>query len=327
MASGGIVTQSSDIAPASSPTAKKTALVVDSGPEINDLLDSVLKSEGWVTQCVPDNQAVLDLAASNSFDLIITGAKTRGPQDIELLRKIRAVFPHVRLIILTDEWTPGDVIAAMREGAFSYFSGPFEHSALVGMVRTAMASPCWDDGIEVLTAKPTEISLTARCDFETADRLVQFLQGAKLPKLSEADREGMIFAFKEILLNAMEHGCNFDSSQHVEISFSREHGAVVCRVKDPGEGFSLEEVRHAAINNPATDLARHARVRLEQGLRPGGFGILIAKKLVDELIYNEKGNEVFLVKYLHPGASQVESGASIHPPTSSSPLKSQGGVH
>jgi anti-sigma regulatory factor (Ser/Thr protein kinase) len=33
-------------------------------------------------------------------------------------------------------------------------------------------------------------------------------------------------------------------------------------------------------------------------LRPGGFGILLAKKLVDELIYDEKGNDVLLVKYL-----------------------------
>lgn len=31
---------------------------------------------------------------------------------------------------------------------------------------------------------------------------------------------------------------------------------------------------------------------------PGGFGILLAKKLVDELIYDEKGNDVLLVKYL-----------------------------
>jgi hypothetical protein len=37
------------------------------------------------------------------------------------------------------------------------------------------------------------------------------------------------------------------------------------------------------INNPASDLARHAWVREEQGLRPGGFGIMIAKKLVDEI--------------------------------------------
>ena len=33
-------------------------------------------------------------------------------------------------------------------------------------------------------------------------------------------------------------------------------------------------------------------------MRMGGFGMLIAQKLVDEVIYNQKGNEVILVKYL-----------------------------
>jgi anti-sigma regulatory factor (Ser/Thr protein kinase) len=41
-------------------------------------------------------------------------------------------------------------------------------------------------------------------------------------------------------------------------------------------------------------------VREELGLRPGGFGILMARKLVDELLYDEKGNNVLLVKYLDP---------------------------
>ena len=35
-------------------------------------------------------------------------------------------------------------------------------------------------------------------------------------------------------------------------------------------------------------------------MRPGGYGVMLAKHLVDELIYGEKGNEVLLVKYL-PG--------------------------
>ena len=292
------MTQSSDTAPASSPTAQKTALVVDSGPEINDLLDSVLKSEGWDTQSVPDNQAVLDSAASNSFDLIITGAKTRGPEDIELLRKIRTVCPHVRLIILTDEWTPGDVVAAMREHAFSYFSGPFEPTALAEMIRYAMASPCWDDGIEVFSATPAWVQVRARCDVATANRLVQFLRGGKDPEIPAADREDITLAFREILLNAMEHGGHFDPSHFVEISYIRAHRAVVCRVKDPGQGFSLEELQHAAINSPVDDLFSHVAVREARGLRPGGFGLLMSQRLVDELIYNEQGNDVLLVKYL-----------------------------
>jgi len=58
------------------------------------------------------------------FDLIVTGWEARVAEDVELLRKLEVPAPHVRLIILTDKFTPGDVLSAMREGAFSYFSAP-----------------------------------------------------------------------------------------------------------------------------------------------------------------------------------------------------------
>jgi anti-sigma regulatory factor (Ser/Thr protein kinase)/CheY-like chemotaxis protein len=282
------------------PAAEKTALLVASGGDIDELLTNVLASEGWSIERVADNQHILDLARAKPFDLIITGRETRVAEDVELLRKIRSARPHIRLIILTDKFTPGDVLSAMREGAFSYFSAPIDASELAEMVRAAMAEPCWDDGIEVLSGTPEWISLMARCDLATADRLVQFLQGVKDPSIPEADKTRVIFAFREILLNAMQHGGHFDPSQHVEISFIRARRAIACRVKDPGEGFSLEELRHSATTNSPDDLFRHTIFRDEQGMRPGGLGILLAKKLVDELIYSEKGNEVVLVKYLHP---------------------------
>jgi anti-sigma regulatory factor (Ser/Thr protein kinase)/CheY-like chemotaxis protein len=285
------------------PTPQKTALVIPSGSDIDELLTTVLATEGWNIQRTVDNQDVLSLARTNPFDLIITGRKTSGPEDLELLRKIRSARPHVRLIILTDEWTPGDVIAAMREGAFSYFVAPFQASALAEMVRAAMAEPCWDDGIEILSATPAWVRLTARCDLLTANRLVQFLYA--VGDIPHADKEQVISAFREILINAMEHGAHFDPSQHVEISFLHSRRAIICRVKDPGQGFSLEELRHAAIGSSPEDLFRHVPVREAQGLRPGGFGMLLAKKLVDELIYNEKGNDVLLVKYLDPSTPPI----------------------
>ena len=282
----------------------RTALVVDSGPEINALLESVFASENWSVQRVPDNCAALITVAANPFDLIITGTKNPCRENLEVIHKIRGIRPHARVIILADKFTPGDVLDAMREGAFSYFPGPFDHLGLVEMVREAMASPCWDDGIEVLSGTPAWVSLAARCDLETANRLVQFLRGVKEPTIPEADREAVTAAFREILLNAMEHGGHFDPHHYVEISFLRASRAIALRVKDPGQGFSLEELRHAAINSPAGDVFSHLSVRDEKGLRPGGFGLLLAKKQVDDLIYNEQGNEVLLIKYIDATGSR-----------------------
>jgi anti-sigma regulatory factor (Ser/Thr protein kinase)/CheY-like chemotaxis protein len=277
-------------------TATKTALIVASDHANDELLMSVLATEGWTVHHAVDNQEVLSLSKTQPFDLIITGGRTSGAEDVALLEKIRHTRPHIRLIILVDQWTRGDVIAAMRAGAFSYFVAPFQPIAIAEMVRAAMAEPCWDDGIEILSATPDWVSLTARCDLLTAERLVQFLQG--VGSIPEADKEQIVTAFREVLINAMEHGANFDPSQHVEISFIRSRRAIVCRVKDPGQGFSLDELRHSAIVSSPEDLFGHMAVREAQGLRPGGFGMLLAKKLVDDLLYNEKGNEVLLVKYL-----------------------------
>jgi anti-sigma regulatory factor (Ser/Thr protein kinase)/CheY-like chemotaxis protein len=280
-------------------SAMQVALIIDSGPELNQLLTGVLSKQGWTIEHAVNNDAALELAKTEAFDLIITGRKTRGPEDVEFLRKIRGSRAHVRLIILTDEWTPGDVLTAMREGAFSYFSAPFHPEMIVEMVRTAMNDPCWDDGIEVLSATPQWVRLMARCDIETANRLVVFIQNVRDPNISDTDRGDMVAAFREILMNAIEHGGHFDPSHHVEISFVKARRAVICRVKDPGQGFSPEELRHAVNEKTPDDLFSHVAVREEKGLRPGGFGLLMARNLVDELIYSEQGNDVVLVKYLN----------------------------
>ena len=280
---------------------RKDVLVVNADPKVEEMLSNVL--EDWTIQHASDNRAVLALAEQKQFDLILTGQSTSGNDDVELLRKIRGLHPHTRLIILTDKSTPADVIASMREGAFSYFSKPFSLASLAEMVRMATEGPCWDDGIEIVSATPSWLSLLVRCDSNSADRLLQFLH--EVGDLPEPERTEVAMAFREMLLNAIEHGGRFNPEQYVEISYLRARRMVMCRVKDPGEGFALDEIRHAAFANPPGEPLHHLAYRDVQGLRPGGFGVMIARHLVDELIYGERGNDVLLVKYLDQGRQQT----------------------
>jgi DNA-binding NarL/FixJ family response regulator len=277
-------------------STKKNALFIDADPEIHEMLVNILDPTVWSVRHAPDNKTALALTQAAPFDFILTSEKTPGRDDVELLRKIRSLHPHTRLIILTDESTPIDVITSMREHAFSYFSKPFTLSSLADMVRAAAEGPSWDQGIEVLSATPEWIRLVASCDLRTADRLLQFMH--EVADLPESESDAVATAFREILMNAIEHGGHFRSDQYVEISYVRAKHMVMCRVKDPGQGFSLDEIKHAAIANPEDDPIRHMAYREAQGLRPGGYGVLLVQKLVDELIYDQKGNEVLLVKYL-----------------------------
>ena len=273
---------------------QKTVLVVSTNPEVATTIAATLPN--WKLEPAANNLAALELVQTQYCDLVVTGENTSGKDDVELLRKIRRVWPHTRLIILTNESTPMDVIASMRERAFSYFSTPISRESLAEMIRHATQEPCWDDGIEVSSATPEWIRLTARCDRKTADRLLQFFH--EIIDLPGNERDNVATAFREMLLNAIEHGGRFDATQHVEISYLRAKHAVLCKVRDPGEGFSLEEIKHAAVCNPPENPLRHQAYRDAKGLRPGGFGVLITRHLVDDLIYSEQGNEVLLIKYL-----------------------------
>lgn len=272
----------------------KTALVVGSDAEFVE--EVFFHLPGWEIARVSDNLAALALVESRHFDLILTGAETSGKADVELLSKIRRIRAHTRLIILTLESTPEDVIDAMREHAFSYFSMPCSPDALADMIHLATEGPCWDDGIEILSATPEWTRLIARCDRATAARLLQFFH--EIVDLPEPEKDNVATAFHEMLVNAIEYGGRFDPNQWVEISYLRAQHLVMCRVKDPGEGFSLEELQHAATSNPPDDPIRHQTYRDAKGLRPGGFGVLLTRSLVDEVIYGEKGNDVLLLKYL-----------------------------
>jgi anti-sigma regulatory factor (Ser/Thr protein kinase)/ActR/RegA family two-component response regulator len=278
------------------PFPVRNALVVGADPAIDAQLRSILGADAWAIQQAADNAAALALATRKGFDLILTSAKTSGKEDVELLRKIRRIRPHTRLIILADESTPADAITSMRERAFSYFSMPFSPEALGVMIQHAIEEPCWDDGIDVISATPEWIRLRARCDFKTAERVLQFFD--EIADLPNPERTDVGTAFREMLTNAIEHGGGLDPNQQVEIAYLRARHMVTCLITDPGEGFAMDNIPHAAVANPDDDPVRHVEYRESLGMRPGGFGVLLAKHLVDELVYGEKGNEVLLVKYL-----------------------------
>jgi anti-sigma regulatory factor (Ser/Thr protein kinase) len=197
---------------------------------------------------------------------------------------------------MTAESTPEDVIQAIRAHAFSYFSKPFDASNVIRMIAHALGIHAWEDGIEVLSARPEWIALRVRCRRITADRLLQFMCELEVD-LPADERENIATAFREMLMNALEHGAGFDPDKTVDICYVRTSRVIIYQIRDPGEGFSFASLPHAAISNPPDAPAEHFVYRIEQGLRPGGFGILIVRNLVDELFYNEKGNEVLMIKY------------------------------
>jgi two-component system, OmpR family, response regulator len=278
--------------------ADSRILVVDDDPDIHALLTASAKNMAWHIDSAYDGMEGLSRLMQNGpYDLVLTDICMPRLDGLELLERIHQSSPETPVVVMTAQNTPGNIVRAIRDKAFTYFSKPFSPDAVVEMISRALDAPAGNDDVEVLSARPDWISLRLRCKLEIADRMVQFFRELQV-ELGAEEQADVATAFRELLMNAIEHGGHLDPEKKVEVAYVRLSRAILYYVRDPGEGFSFENLAHAAVASSPDDPLQHLEVRRRAGMRAGGFGMLITRNIADELIYNEQGNQVLLVKYL-----------------------------
>ena len=236
---------------------------------------------------------------SHAVDVVVTDPETSVREDLALCALLRERRPGVRIIALAPAVSPDAVIAALRAHVFACFAQPFEIREIADMARAALKADQWSDGIEVVSGAPHWLTLRVSCRLLTADRLVRFMTELQSGVVDDnSERDLLMTAFREVLLNAMEHGGGFDPEQVIEVTAARTARAIVYHFRDPGMGFDQAALAHATASSAPEAVIATALNRAETGLRPGGFGMLIVRQVVDEVTYNERGNEVLLIKHL-----------------------------
>jgi CheY-like chemotaxis protein/anti-sigma regulatory factor (Ser/Thr protein kinase) len=278
-------------------SAANSILIVDDDPDIHHLLAAALGSGKYLIADAYDGLEALSLLEARPCELVITDVRMPGVDGLELLRRIHEARPGTKVLVMTAESTPTTVISSLRDQAAGYLRKPFSLDAVADMVARALGAPASQGDIEVLSAIPQWISLQLRCKLDTAEKLIPFLREMGTDLTAE-EREDVGTAFRELLINAIEHGGRSDPNKTVQVDYVRTAKSIIYKVWDPGEGFSLDNLPHAAISNSPDAPFEHVDIRDRLGLRPGGFGILLIRNLADELIYNQKGNEVLLIKYV-----------------------------
>jgi serine/threonine-protein kinase RsbW len=99
----------------------------------------------------------------------------------------------------------------------------------------------------------------------------------------------------EALANAMLYGNGRDPSKRVLVEVTLSQGEIKARVTDQGTGFDP-----SAIPDPTCP---------ENVDKPGGRGLFLMRQLLDEVSFNDRGNQVTLVLRLDPSARPLSGGA------------------
>lgn len=270
-------------------------LVVDDDRVTRHLLRSVLSAAGFTTAVAKDGVDALRVMRTRRFDLLLLDVWMPRMSGLDLLVKLRGRKSRPRVVVMTSDDTPQTLLHAVRDQAFRYVHKPVESLKLLQTVREALRAP-EPPAIEIISARPEWVEMLVPCVRESAER-IQTVMSELDADLAPPVREAIAYALRELLLNAIEWGGKLDPTRKVRISCLRAKRMLMYRIADPGSGFSIDDLSHAAIRHPEDPIA-HMQVREEKGIRPGGFGLLMVRASVDELLYNEKRNEVVFVKYL-----------------------------
>jgi two-component system, OmpR family, response regulator len=260
-------------------------------------MSSILKKAGYDVTTASDGVSALKAIHKKKFDLVLLDIWMPKMTGLGFLGHLHEEKYIPKIVVMTSDQTSDTLLAALRGRVYQFLKKPLDATTLLTSVENALSTSPEVPAIEVLSANSQWVELMVPCERSVVGRVQSFLMHMDMDLAPEVI-EKVGYAFRELLNNAIEWGGHLDPNLKVRVSYIKTKKMLMYRLDDPGPGFKLEELKHAAINNPQDNPMAHMMEREAKGLRPGGLGLMLTQQLVDELVYNETRNEVVLIKYL-----------------------------
>ena len=292
-----------------------TILVVDDEEIIRYTLQKKLSKQGYNVIALEKAEDVLFILKEDEvqIDLIITEIRLRKMDGIELLRRINGLENPIPVLMITGHRNVEDAIRALRFGAIDYVRKPFDVDEIAASVRNILKSlseqklvksfvkysiykkniyklPVDPEIINPLSVQLTkDLVLANICNKTTAENITMALRetisnsmfhGSLGVSSDIRDKEG-IKGFNQEIEKRLEDPKFKDET--VQISYELTSDYVEYIIDDNGDGFD-----HRSLPDPRDP---------ENFFKNSGRGLLIIRVHMDEVSWNEKGNQIRLKKY------------------------------
>jgi CheY-like chemotaxis protein len=297
---------------------KKTILIIDDEVELVGILSEYFESLGYTVYKAYDAKSgMAELDKNTEISLVISDIGMPGMSGLEFLKIIRETREEIPIIMITGLKSIDHVISAIRNGAKDYIIKPFSLEDVRKVVEKVLK-------YRIKNEKKTKI-------LEYADSLhINYTFVTK-----DADAGVIAYHLAKILHDA--GFCNRDQFNQYQVAFletiinSIEHGNLELPSTLKGDDFEkmiqFEELREARFKDPnyckrllkielSYDKDRFAVKFIDEGpgfdwksyVVPGnlngkvntksyGRGLQLISHIIDEIQFNDKGNEITLIKH------------------------------
>lgn len=274
-----------------------TVFIVDKNADERDGMRDAIESAGYnvvplfsVANAVAlfNNEAVCDLV------ILSVDSLEDKPEKFDELMK---VGPPAVIVYGMDP-AAKLVLHCLNGGASDFLAKPVGDDELINAVFNAIAPEREHSGKEPDAIKASShvagwIELTASSELEQFRRLQRFSDALFASQLPREVCDDLKMAVEEVGRNAVEWGNHFNPDKQVHVSYCLFADRIVIKVQDEGDGFTP-----GSLPDPTADPVKTMKDRQSAGKRPGGYGVYLLHKLVDDIVYSEKGNIVLLIKNL-----------------------------
>lgn len=276
-----------------------TVLIAEDDAAARSGLAQLIANAGYTVTTAADGREALEQVDRTQPGVVLLDIWMPHLNGLQVLSELKARPNRPRVIVMTADDTPETVLLTLRQDAYQFISKPIELQPLLHLLGdvkdTAAVEPA--PSIVVLSARAGWVELLLPCTQEVADRIEGYVASLETD-LPDDIRASVGMVFKELLLDAMGGEGHFDQQHRVRIACLRTKRMLMYRIADAGYGFRAGDIgvsNDTAGPSQRQDQTATADTAAAPTLRPG---LLLARELADELLVNERRDEVVFVKYL-----------------------------
>ena len=288
-----------------------TVLVVDDAAVDRVIAGRCLEAAGCQAVFATHGGEALEIVARDRPDAVLTDLQMPEMDGLELVRCLRRDYPTLPCILMTACGSEETAVLALREGAVSYVPKQNLRHGLEESLKIVMEVTRTAQHRQTVNAlfRQGETQYVLGYEPGAAAALVSHLQDglAQIEFCDEAEVLRVGTALSEALVNAVDHG-------NLELDSA---------LREESDSAYRELGNQRAATSPYRDRSVHVTARLSQAeatyvirdegpgfdptqlpdptdpenlLRPSGRGIMLIRTFMDDVSFNERGNEITLRK-------------------------------
>lgn len=287
-------------------------LVVDDNPIDRRIAGKIVEEQGSTAVYAENGFEALEKIQRDFPDVVLTDLQMPELDGLSLVEQIRRDYPNLPVVLMTAHGSEEIAAGALKAGAASYVPKQNLRSELREALRIVLVAIEARLNRERVRAyfQRSDSHFILGCEHEGSTALVSFLQDglAQLNFCGDRDLFRVSTALAEALANAIDHGnLELDSrlretddfaygklrdrrtqespycNRRVHVTAQLTPGEARYTIRDEGTGF--DRTRLPDPTNP------------ENLLRPSGRGLTLIRTFMDEVTFNDTGNEITMVKH------------------------------